>query len=570
MDDLVFVEPEDVKPLQTRHGKLSVNKPKHERTSTRLVQYNMPVFANFDKVIQGRPTHTSLTKSETEKAGLIDAMYEDRAGRKPIVDYLQDTNSPYSLVERTSEDVMVVRNRDTGQHKVVVKGIDPFSLDDHADLQTKLWLGEPTESFADALRVAREYDVNEIIGHSRGGSTSLAVAEELGIRSTGFNSVITHENVTKAHRASSAFKHTEYSNAEDFIVNGINDITNPHPHGKYPANIEFKTFAGVKGKGLLGQHDVSQWTQQNLNRHENFNLPMEELAFKHRHAGDLITAEMFSQGVREGKTYRQILHENENGFGIVDSNGRFTSRNFKGNNMSEIFQAVGGEHTPSEIDEMTLQGVQEPSGHTLTDNELAGMRSGAGADMIDHALDSVADTYTRLPELPTTTARTIGKGIYKSAADSMKASSLAEGLFYGYLGEKAASGLDRTIGKLPGELGKVEHAGVASGVAGALMGGIETGGYGLAAGVVGEGVRYGTDELLKKMGAGEGVRGNVDALMGGAAAGAVMGSALGPVGAAVGAGAGAVIGEGAHLVEEYGDDIRDAAKPIVNFFRNLF
>lgn len=131
MDDLVFAEPEKVKPLQTRHGKLSVNKPKHERTSTRLVQNNMPVFANFNKVIQGRPTHTSLT----EKAYFIDAMYEDRAGRKSSIDYLENTDSPYSLVECTSEDVMVMRNRDTGQHKFVVKDIDPFSSDDHADLQ---------------------------------------------------------------------------------------------------------------------------------------------------------------------------------------------------------------------------------------------------------------------------------------------------------------------------------------------------------------------------------------------------------------------------------------------------
>ena len=42
----------------------------------------MLIFANFDKVIQERPTHTSLTKNETEKAYFIDAMYEDRAGEK--------------------------------------------------------------------------------------------------------------------------------------------------------------------------------------------------------------------------------------------------------------------------------------------------------------------------------------------------------------------------------------------------------------------------------------------------------------------------------------------------------
>ena len=566
MDDLRYFAPrpvEERKPLAPKHNDVVLNNPTHDKVSSRQVQYNMPIFTNFDNIINAKPSHTSLTQSEADKAGLLKAMYEEKKQRNTIGNYIQEHNLPYELLEKVSDNVMVVRNKNTGENKVVVKGIDAFSVEDHIELQQKLWRGEPTNTFEEALALARNYDATEIIGHSRGGATAIAVAQELDIRSTGFNSVITTENVTNAHTAPSQFKHTEFSNGEDIVVNGINELTNPHAHGKYPENIEFKTFAGIEGEGIRGQHSVSQWTSQNLNRRDAIEMPMEELAFKSRHAGDLITGEMFAKGIREGKTYREILHENEGGFGIVDNNGRFTSRNFEGNNMSQLFQAVGGEHTADEISEMRLQGTQRPHEHTLTENEVQGIKAGAGADMIDHALDNLADTHMRLPEVPSSTLRTVGKGIYRGVADSMKTEAFTEGVVGGLIGEGVASAVDRNIGKLPGELGELQHSSVSFGVAGAAIGGLEAGAYGMAAGLAGEGARYGTDELLKKLGAGDEVRGNVDALVGGAVSGAVMGSIGGPVGSAIGAGVGAVLGEGAYVATHYGEKI-------ANFFENLF
>lgn len=46
---------------------------------------------------------------------------------------------------------MVVRNKETGENKVVVKGIDLYSAEDHIDLQRKIWRGEPTKTYNDAL-----------------------------------------------------------------------------------------------------------------------------------------------------------------------------------------------------------------------------------------------------------------------------------------------------------------------------------------------------------------------------------------------------------------------------------
>ena len=564
MNDLIYTSPETPQKLVSKHSrKHTINPPSHSTISSRQVQYNMPIFTNFDNVIKAKPSHTSLKQSEVEKAGLLKAMYEEKRGRSTVAEYLRENVPSYELVAKLSDNVMVVHNRNTDENKVVIKGIDFNSVEDHIDLQQKLWLGEPSGTYAEALDAAVEFNAAEMIGHSRGGSTAIAVAEELGIRSTGFNSVFTEQNVRNAQNAPQSFKHTEFSNGEDIIVNGINELTNPHAHGKYPANIEFKTFAGIDGESFKGQHSVSQWTEKNLVRRDIIELPFEQLALKSRHAGDLITAEMFAKGVREGKTYREILNQNEGGFGIVDENGRFTSRNFEGNNMSKIFQSVGGEHTPDEISEMRSQGTQQPHEHTLTENEVRGIKAGAGADMIDHALDDLAATHERLPPVPTSELRTVGKGIYRGVADSMKTSAFVEGAVGGVVGEAVADSVDKNIGRLPGEFGQLQHSTVSFGVAGAALGGVEGGVYGLGAGLVGEATRYGTDELLKKLGAGEQVRGNLDAVMSGAAAGAVMGSAAGVVGAAIGAGVGAVISEGAYVAEEYGDKI-------VNFFKNIF
>jgi hypothetical protein len=564
MDDLIQTDvPNDDATVSTKHAQFIVKEPSHDKTSSRQVQYNMPIFTNFDKVIQAKPSHTTLTQSEVDKAGLIKAMYEEKQGRSSVSDYLQRNVPSYELLEQVSDEVMVVRNKNTGRNFTVIKGIEAFSIDDHAELQQKLWRGEPTRTFDEALDASVKYNVSEVIGHSRGGSTAIAVAQELGLPSTGFNSVLTTQNVRQASTASESFSHTEFSNGEDIIVNGINELTNPHAHGKYPNNIEFKTFAGIEGASIKEQHSISQWTAKKLIRKDAIELPMEELALKSRHAGDLITAEMFAKGIREGKTYREILHENEGGFGIVDENGRFTSRNFRGNNMSQIFEAVGGEHTPDEILEMTARGVRQPHQHTLTENEVAGVKDGYGANMIDHALDNLADTHQRLPEVPTTALRTFGKGVYRGVVDSLKTEAFAEGLVGGLAGEAVASGIDRTVGRLPGEVGEIQHASVSFGVAGAVIGGLETGGVGLVAGFAGEGARYGTDELLKKLGAGTEVRGNLDAVMGGAVSGAVMGSVAGPVGAAIGAGVGAVLGEGAYVATHYGEKI-------VNFFEKIF
>ena len=554
------------KDVHAKHKKVVYNAPTHTAISAKGVRNNIPAFANFRNVIEAKPSHSSLTQSEVDKATLVNAMYEQNdMNASTIQEYLTKQNSPYSLVAEVSNNVMVVRSNTSGETKVVVKGINPRRVSDLSDLQLKLVnRQQSTQTYRDALNAVLEYDAREVIGHSRGGSTAIAVAQTTGIRSTGFNSVITNENVRKSHYAPSAFKHTEFSNGSDIIVNSLNDVSNPHGFGRHPDNMGIRTFAGIKGASTLGQHDVAQWTEEKLLRNDTIGLPAEVLAFQGRHAGDIITAEMFAQGIREGKTYRQILMSHEGGFGVADERGTFTARNFRGNNMSRIFEAVGGEHTEDELAEMASHGTQPPSEHTLTENELAAIKAGDGVDLIDHALDEVAGSYERLPPVQRSALRDVGKGIYKGVSDALPfKQSAIEGLAAGIVGEYGASEIESVVGRAPGELGNVQHSGTSFAIAGGLIGGVTSAAYGFGAGAVGEGVRYGTDKLLQKLGAGDGVRGNLDALMQGAASGMVLGAEAGPVTAAIGAGIGAIVSEGAHLASEYGDKIK-------NFFENIF
>jgi len=552
------------RPIQSKHTDYNINEATHSEVSSKGVKYNIPIFTNVKNIIQAKPSHDTVTHTETEKAELLDAMYKQSDGTQTITEYLSDKNSPYSVLEVVSPDVMVVKYRDTGENKVVVKGIKFSNIEDHVDLQTKLWRGnEPTRTYQEAVNSALEYDATEIIGHSRGGGTAIAVAEALGIKSTGFNSVITNENVRKAHYAPNGFKHLEFSNGSDIIVNGINDLSNPHRYGKYPENFEFKTYAGIKGGSIIDQHDVAQFTKANLQRNDRIEMPMEELMYAQNHTAELSTAQMFAKGIREGKSYREILMENEGGFGVVDTNGHFTPRNFLGNNMSEIFQAVGGEHTEEEIEAMREQGIQEPYQHTITDNEVVGFMAGAGADMVEHSIDEVFQSYKRLPPVPTSGWRTFGEGVRKGVTDSLKPSQLGEGVIAGVAGELGANAFEHTVGRLPGELGNIQHSGTSFGIASTLLTGTAEGGLvGVGAGVLGEGARYGTDNLLQKLGASEKVRGNVDSLVQGSVQGAVLGSVGGAIGSAIGGVVGGVIGEGAYLLS-HSDRVK-------KFFHKLF
>ena len=180
--------------LVHRHkGRWGINLPTHDDVSSKQVQYNMPIFANFDRVIHARPSHTSLTASEVAKAELVQAMYHENRGRGSASEYIERNAPNWEIVERVNDNVLVVRNKTTNNDAVVIKGIDPTNVDDLADLSVLLAdRSEHSPTYESALEAAIEYNATEIISHSRGSAVGQAVAQNLGIESTGFNLSLIH------------------------------------------------------------------------------------------------------------------------------------------------------------------------------------------------------------------------------------------------------------------------------------------------------------------------------------------------------------------------------------------
>ena len=104
MDNLIYTPPqptEDQRPVVSKHSnRYIVNTPSHSKTSNRQVQYNIPIFTNFDRVIQAKPSHTTLLQSEVDKAGVLRAMYEESRGRSTVSEYLRDNVPSYELVDK--------------------------------------------------------------------------------------------------------------------------------------------------------------------------------------------------------------------------------------------------------------------------------------------------------------------------------------------------------------------------------------------------------------------------------------------------------------------------------------
>ena len=81
MDDLRENRPQ--KPLVPKHDdRFVVKKPAHKKKSSRGVKYHLPIFANLDRVLTAKPSHSSLKQSEVQRAELAQAMYRQKAGRK--------------------------------------------------------------------------------------------------------------------------------------------------------------------------------------------------------------------------------------------------------------------------------------------------------------------------------------------------------------------------------------------------------------------------------------------------------------------------------------------------------
>ena len=489
-------------------------------------------YTDIKRMFHRKPTHTSLTKTDYDIAVATHSVYKDDPTR-----FLQSKGSPFKVIRRVGRNVMSLTNTLTGEDVVVVKGIKFGRRADFEDLATLSQFDVLTDNttaskvYQEALAEARRIGADAVYGHSRGSNVAQMVGAELDIPSVGFNGYTSPQ--TLFNRVSGRVKslHTEHSNLADpiGILNDISGISrNPH-------NFEMRTYAPVQGGSLKYQHNMSQFTEDTV-RHPTHTFEAIDLMTATNKIGDISLAQMFHKGVKEGKTFKQILKDHENGFGILTEDGAIGVRGGRGSNVSEMFQAVGGRHTAAELQEMRSLPEGDYQPNRLSPEDMRAIRNGKGVQMIHDIHDTIADTHD-LPKGTTWTAGSLARG-----TGGM--------LLAGAIGEGVASAVDK-VSPFTGETENVAHSGVSFSVATGLLEGSASLGLGFVAGAAGEVARYGTEKLMNTIGVNASVAHNLAAFTSGATSGAVVGSALGPVGAAVGGLTGGVLGEAAYVITHY-------------------
>ena len=486
-------------------------------------------YTDIKRMFYRKPTHTSLSQTDFDIAVATHSIY-----KPDPAEYLFEKGSPFRIIRKVSPNVMSLRNTMTGEEVVVVKGIDPFKASDLEDVATLTQFSVTSDNttnskvYQEAIAEARRIDADAVYGHSRGSNVSQMIGAELDIPSVGFNGYISPQSLYNRITGKAQSLHIEHSNLAD-PVGTLGDLTGLSLNS---SNFELRTYAPIKGGSVIDQHDMPQYTD-NLERHPSHAFEDIDVIATSNKITDISTAQMFHRGVQQGKTYTDILKEHEGGFGILNEDGSIGVRGGHNSNMSQMFQAVGGEHTMDEVRQMDRLPRFEETPMRLSEQDILDIRAGKGVQMMHDIHDTIADTYS----LPT--------GAKWNASSMARASGGM--LVAGLIGEGVARGVDK-ISPLKGEAKNLEHSGVAFGVASGLLEGASSMGLGVVAGVGGEASRAITEKVMHKIGVNEEVAHNLSAFTSGATSGAIMGSTFGAPGALVGGLIGGVANEAMYLL----------------------
>jgi len=486
-------------------------------------------YTDIKRVFRRNPTHTTLSQRDYDTAVATNSIYQEDPSA-----YLQSKSSPYRINRQVSRNVMSLRNIETGEDVVIVKGINPRNASDYGDVATLSQFGgnsgrrRNSKVYQEALAEAKRIDADAVFAHSRGNDVAQLLNMELGIPSVGFNGYTSPQTLYDRLSGKFKAKHTEHNNLAD-PVGTLNDLSGLSPN---PEKFELRTYAPIKGGTLLEQHDMPQFIE-NLERHASHQFEDIDVIATSNKIADISTAQMFHKGVKQGKSYTEILKENEDGFGILNRDGTIGVRGGRGSNMSQMFEAVGGRHTSDELRQMERIPEGDYAPLRLSNEEITHIRNGKGVDMIHDIHDTIQDTY----QLP--------RGAKWNSTSLARASGGM--ILASFAGDAVASQVDE-YSPLKGEARNIQHSGVSFAVASGLLEGSSAMGLGFGAGVAGEITHYGTEKLLSKVGASEEVTHNLSAFTSGATSGAILASSLGLPGMLIGSAIGGVVSEAMYAI----------------------
>lgn len=285
--------------------------------------------SNISLINRVRPNTKSVPESVRMKAKMVRAssLFDSNNGDKQSVnEYLEDNNIPYKVsdqVESTGEALVLENINDPTDIKVAFRGSKMNNLQDWIS-NAKFMVGQEQTNFAgekdtvgEARAKVREVEnvtgnkVNELLGHSRGGSLAINVGDAEGIDTTTFNAFI-GRNIARA--SETAAQHTAWRTTEDVPSIGLGFRQNLR-------NFKINVIRPLKDNPLdpIQSHKLKNFSEEGVRKPEDDPELMENLiknkinepVAKHAEAEAIHRAISFKEDGSRIKTTKDTYNTNK-------------------------------------------------------------------------------------------------------------------------------------------------------------------------------------------------------------------------------------------------------------------
>ena len=285
--------------------------------------------SNISLINRVRPNTKSVPESVRMKAKMVRAssLFDSNNGDKQSInEYLEDNNIPYKVsdqVESTGEALVLENINDPTDIKVAFRGSKMNNLQDWIS-NAKFMVGQEQTNFAgekdtvgEARAKVREVEnitgnkVNELLGHSRGGSLAINVGDAEGIDTTTFNAFI-GKNIARA--SETAAQHTAWRTTEDVPSIGLGFRQNLR-------NFKINVIRPLKDNPLdpIQSHKLKNFSEEGVRKPEDDPELMENLiknkinepVSKHAEAEAIHRAISFKEDGSRIKTTKDTYNTNK-------------------------------------------------------------------------------------------------------------------------------------------------------------------------------------------------------------------------------------------------------------------
>lgn len=425
----------------------SIKKNKGKDLNTIIDTNGGHLYTNINKFVV--PNINSIDKQVSDKAVLSRAStIFNRSGKSNTESYLKQNGLDYEILPESTDNALVVKDSNDNVKiafrgtllpqsvREVPKSIRDISLD-FAYL-TNTESKHPDFKKDDALvrDVNEKYNVDELVGFSLGGAKAQSFGEKYNIKTTSFNPLIGQSFIRSG---ASKVKHDIYRTTEDLPSSGTALINreNVKVNSVYPLS----TYSTNPKR----THDLENFISSGQRVKESNIKRLTDLSVD---KGQRVSEYALLDDMLDSKgTFSDWLHKYNKGSNGVDTdrNGRLLEDSVRATNKTvhgKLWKRTGRDFTDSELEVFKKRDLPEQE-HTLTDSEIDTYihSDKAGRKQIfDSSLDSLQNVHEDLSEAMSSPIDIRQGGIDRSA-------SLLTGLISGKIAQKGVSSIESLTGR---------------------------------------------------------------------------------------------------------------------------